>query len=337
MTLKDFLKEKLLFIILHCFLIFFIVNLFKVMDIGTFASGMISFTIILIMVLTMIFEFIKKRNFYTQVYETLDHMEQKQYISQMIEYPNFLDGDVLVDILNQTTKAMNDEIAMYQRIQEEYREFIETWIHEVKIPISCIGLICENNKNEMSKSIMDEINRIDRYVEQALYYARSTNVEKDYSIRQILLDNLVKSVIRKHSKQLIQNKTEIKVENLNFTVFSDPKWLDFILGQVISNSVKYKKEKLKLSFYAKEEENKIVLFILDNGMGIPEKDLKRVFEKGFTGENGRKFAKSTGIGLYLCKSLSEKMHLGFEIDSPNQSGTIAKIVFPKDKAIFFES
>ncbi|MCY6369389.1 sensor histidine kinase [Clostridium ganghwense] len=337
MKLSSFLKGKIPFIFSQGIIIIFLTNLLSIMKIGRFAVLLMAISIVLITLFTLTIEFLQKRSFYNNLYLTLNAMEQKQFISQMIQSPDFIEGKILTDILQQTTKSMNDEIAGYKILQEEYREYIETWIHEVKIPIACINLICENNKSEVTRSIIDETQRIDSFVEQALYYARSTNVEKDYSIREINLESFVKSVIKKHSKQLIENKIEIKLNNLCYTVFSDPKWLDFIIGQIVSNSIKYKKDPLCLSFSAQEKENKITLAISDNGIGISEKDISKIFDKGFTGENGRKFAKSTGIGLYLCKKLCEKMHLGIEIQSEKEIGTTVNIIFPKDKTIFFES
>ncbi|MCY6482967.1 sensor histidine kinase [Clostridium aestuarii] len=337
MKMISFFKEKIPFIFSQGIIIIFLGSLLSVMKIGSFAIIFMIICIILITTSTLIIEFLYKRSFYNNLYYTLNAMEQKQFISQMIESPDFIEGKILTDILQQATKAMNDEIAGYKISQEEYREYIETWIHEVKIPIACIDLICENNKSEVTKSIIDETQKIDSFVEQALYYARSTNVEKDYSIRNINLESFVKLVIKKYSRQLIQNRIEIKLNNLCYTVFSDPKWLDFIIGQIISNSIKYKKNPLSLSFSSQEKENQITLSIFDNGIGICEKDISKIFDKGFTGENGRKFAKSTGIGLYLCKKLCEKMHLGLEVESKKEIGTTVNIIFPKDKTIFFES
>lgn len=137
-------------------------------------------------------EFVQKNSFYKQLYQNLEALEKKHYISSVIEEPGFTEGMLLTDVLKQTTKSMNDEIASYRRMNTEYQDYIETWIHEIKIPISCIDLICENNKGEMAFGIKDELSRIDAYVEQALYYARSTNLEKDYMIREIKLDQLVK-------------------------------------------------------------------------------------------------------------------------------------------------
>lgn len=331
MNLFEFLKEKIMYIISQVFISIFIIFLFKMLKIDDFASIIIVTLIIIMTTLSLLLEYYKKRNYYNNVYKALEQMDKKYYISQVIENADFVDGKILKDIINQTTRSMNNEIARYKIIQEEYQEYIETWIHEIKIPISCIQLICENNKTEINKNINEETEKIESYVEQALYYAKSTNMEIDYKIRNINLKSIVQEVIKKYSMPLIENKTEIELKNLDYEVYADSKWMNFILGQVISNSIKYKKEKLTISIFAKENNNQIILYIKDNGIGICEKDLPRVLEKGFTGENGRKFAKSTGIGLYLCKTLCEKMYLGFSVDSKVNEFTIVKIIFPKDK------
>ena len=126
----------------------------------------------------------------------------------------------------------------------------------------------------------------------------------------------------------------MKLDNLDYTVYADEKWLDFIIGQIIANSIKYKEDALTLWFSASENQENIILSIKDNGIGISESDLGRVFEKGFTGENGRAFAKSTGIGLYLCKELCNKMYLGLEAQSTVGNGTTIHITFPKDRQSF---
>lgn len=337
MKLRSFLKGKIIFIVSQGLIIIFLANLLSMMKIGSFAVILMAVSVLLITFVSLTIEFLQKRSFYNNLYFTLNEMDQKQFISQVIQSPDFIEGKILTDILQQATKAMNDEIARYKISQEEYREYIETWIHEVKIPIACINLICENNKSEVGNSIIDETQKIDTFVEQALYYAKSTNVEKDYAIRDINLEYFIKSIIKKHSKQFIENRIQIKLNNLSYTVFSDPKWLDFIIGQIISNSIKYKKEILSLSFSGEERDNQVIFSISDNGVGISEKDVSRVFDKGFTGENGRRYGKSTGIGLYLCKKLCKKMHLSIEIQSEKNIGTTVKIIFPKDKTILFES
>ncbi|WP_113672379.1 sensor histidine kinase [Vallitalea guaymasensis] len=337
MKLTTFLKNKIWFLIFHLLLIAFISLLLSIFHVNFYVILFIAMLILITDIVTLMIEYIPKRNFYSKLDKVLENLDKKYYIHELIEKPNFEEGIILHDVIYQAVKSMNDEIAKYKISQNEYKEYIETWIHEIKTPIFCIDLICENTKNQVTKSISDEISKINNFVEQALYYARSTALEKDYVIRRINLEETIKKLIKSQAKQLIRCKADMKLENLDKIVFCDTKWLDFILGQVLSNSIKYKKDNLIITFSAIENSNNIELLLSDNGIGIPEKDIQRVFDKGFTGENGRKYAKSTGIGLYLCKNLCTKMGLGFAISSQIGIGTTVKIIFPKDKTILFES
>ncbi len=334
MKLSSFLKDKILFLLAQSFIIVFLVLMLDVYRISLYAIILICMTIVIISFAALAYEYLIRSRYYNRLNKTLESMEQKQYIASLLEAPNFAEAEVLCEILKHVTKAMNDEIASYKISQDEYREYIETWIHEIKIPISCIDLICQNNRNDITKKISEETVRVDSYIEQALYYARSKNVASDYSIRRLSLDSLVKAAVKKHSKQLIGCGAQVKLDNLDHTVYADEKWLDFIVGQIIANSIKYKKDALTLWFSASENQENIILSIQDNGIGISESDLGRVFEKGFTGENGRAFAKSTGIGLYLCKELCNKMYLGLEAQSTVGNGTTIHITFPKDRQSF---
>lgn len=335
MKLSTFLKDKWIFLLSQTIIILFLALLLNAINIDAAANVFICLCIIAITTGCLALEYIKKNSFYTQLYNNLDSLEKKFYISSVITEPGFAEGAILTDVIRQASKSMSDELSIYRHMNNEYREYVETWIHEIKLPISCINLICENNKGEMAFSVKDELSRIEGYVEQALYYARSTNVEKDYIIREINLDTMVKGVLKKYSKQLIGVKAEPSFDNLSHTVYGDPKWLEFVLGQLITNSIKYKKNTLKLKFYAVEEKDSILFFLEDNGIGIPENELTRIFDKGFTGTNGRNYAKSTGIGLYLCKQLCNKMHLSISAFSKN--GTVISIKFPKDSRLLLEN
>lgn len=337
MRFSAFLKDKWVFLLSQTAIILFLALLLNVIEISNAANALVCICVLLITIGALALEFFQKNSFYKQLYQNLEALEKKHYISSVIGEPGFTEGVLLIDVLKQTTKSMNDEIASYRRMNTEYQDYIETWIHEIKIPISCIDLICENNKGEMTFGIKDELSRIDGYVEQALYYARSTNLEKDYMIREIKLDQLVKGTLKKYSKQLIAAKATPVFDNLSHIVYGDPKWLEFILGQLITNSIKYKKDTLELFFSASEEKNNILFSISDNGVGIPENELSRIFDKGFTGSNGRNHAKSTGIGLYLCRQLCNKMHLYISASSENGQGTTMTISFPKDSRLLLES
>ncbi len=193
-------------------------------------------------------------------------------------------------------------------------------------------MIVENNKSNITESINEELDKIDNFTEQALFYARSSTVEKDYYIKKMNLKELINSVIIRNKKNLIQNNISVELNNLDINVYSDAKWCTFILNQIIQNSVKYSREdNKKLEIYAKENRENVVLFIKDNGIGIKASEVSRVFEKGFTGENGRRRGqKATGIGLYLCKKLCDKLSLGLELKSEENVSTEVSITFPKN-------
>ena len=227
---------------------------------------------------------------------------------------------------------MQEHVKLYKNMQSEYREYIETWVHEVKTPIASMMLIAENYEDESPISMKYEIKKIEDYIDQVLYYSRSNEVSSDYIIKSFNLEKSIRNVIKKNASNFINKKISIDIENVNEEVYSDPKWVEFILNQIIGNSIKYSKSsKGKISIYSIKKQNNITLYIKDNGEGISEKDISRVFEKGFTGENGRKFGKSTGIGLYLCKKLCEKLGLAIGLTSKKNEGTEISIVFPISK------
>lgn len=197
-------------------------------------------------------------------------------------------------------------------------------------------MIIENNKTNVTKSIDEELQRIENYIEQALFYARSNTVEKDYYIKKVKLRDIVYESIKKNKNVLIQEKVSMNLHDLDLEVSTDSKWIGFILNQIIGNSIKYKKVdcRLEIEIYAKQGKENAILYIKDNGIGIKEGEVTRVFEKGFTGTNGRLVGKkSTGIGLYLCKNLCNKLGIQIELNSILDEGTKVQLVFPQSSYI----
>lgn len=197
-------------------------------------------------------------------------------------------------------------------------------------------MIIENNKTNVTKSIDEELQRIENYIEQALFYARSNTVEKDYYIKKVKLRDIVYESIKKNKNVLIQEKVSMNLHDLDLEVNTDSKWIGFILNQIIGNSIKYKKVdcRLEIEIYAKQGKENAILYIKDNGIGIKEGEVTRVFEKGFTGTNGRLVGKkSTGIGLYLCKNLCNKLGIQIELNSILDEGTKVQLVFPQSSYI----
>ena len=238
-----------------------------------------------------------------------------------------VDQQVFYRIMKMAEKSMLEEIEAVQRERKEYREYIEQWIHEVKTPITAIRLLCENHRSDTSRELLAELEHINRYTEQALYYARSEHTEKDYLIREIPLADLVHGAIAENKYLLRQNQVAVTVEEMSGLVSTDDKWVRFILDQLIGNAVKYRRENPSLRFSCVSGPGEISLLVEDNGVGIPAADLPRVFEKGFTGANGRAVQSSTGLGLYLCKRLCDKLGIGLALDSREGKGTTARLVF----------
>jgi signal transduction histidine kinase len=274
-------------------------------------------------VLSLLPEYIVKNRYYGGLRETIRQLDRKYLLSEVVEAPDFYEGELLYDALKAVGKSANDEIARHSMIATEYREYIELWVHEIKTPIAAAKLLCENAQNAETDA---EIDKIERFVEQALFYSRSGNVENDYLIRRIKLEELLNDTLKSRAVYLIGRKIRIRMKNVSHTVFTDPKWLSFILWQLIDNAVKYGSKNIEFSGVPRE--NSIALLIRDDGVGISEKDVERVFDKGFTGENGRRFGRSTGIGLYLCKKLCTKLGLGISVSSAPGEGVVAEIVFP---------
>ena len=277
-----------------------------------------------------------KQRFYKNLEDTLNNLDDKYLISEIIKVPSFMEGKILKDLLEQINKSMVENVNKYKYKQEDYKEYIELWIHEIKIPIASSKLIIENNKNQTTKSIDEELQKIENYIEQALYYARSNTVEKDYYVKKVNLKDIVNESIKKNKNVLIHEKISVNIHDLDLEVNTDNKWIIFILNQIIQNSIKYKKQdkNLEIEIYAKQGKENVILYIKDNGIGIKKGEITRVFEKGFTGTNGRLIGKkSTGIGLYLCKNLCNKLGIAIELNSVQNEGTELRLVFPKSSYI----
>lgn len=252
-----------------------------------------------------------------------EQLEERYLLPEIMQEPEKADEQVFYQIMKMAEKSMLERIGEVQRERKEYKEYIEQWIHEVKTPITAIKLICENNRCSFTRDLMAELENINRFTEQALYYARSEHTENDYSVREIRLSNVVHGAIADNKYLLRQNNVTVTVDNVEYSIYSDDKWLRFILDQLISNAVKYRIDQPVLHFSAVKENDRVILSVGDNGIGIPQSDLPRIFEKGFTGQNGRTIHSSTGIGLYLCKRLCDKLGIGISASSEGKGTTIS--------------
>jgi len=331
MKFQEFIKEKSLLILVVIITILMGEILLIPYEIDTWIRVCVIVLPLIGIIIALGIEYYQKHHFYDTIKQNMENLEEKYLISEIIHTPNFIEGKILKELLQETDKSMLENVNKYKHLQEDYKEYIELWIHEIKLPISSSKMIIENNKTKVTKSIEEEIDKIENYTEQALFYARSNTVEKDYLIGKSNLQEIVNASILKNKSILIGSHINLDLHDLDKNVYTDSKWVIFMINQIIQNAVKYMKiEDKKIEIYAKEEKEKVILYIKDNGIGIKKGEITRVFEKGFTGDNGRIIGKkSTGIGLYLCKKLCDKLQLGIELDSEKDVGTEVRIVFPK--------
>ncbi|AMN31520.1 sensor histidine kinase [Clostridium perfringens] len=337
MNLRDFIKERIVFIIINSLILLFTALLLMVLKVDSFA---ILFIVIINgagILIYHIFDYLRKKQYYNEIKENMESLDKKYLISEVIEEGTFTESKLIYDVICKGNKAMNDEIGEFKRGINDYREYIELWVHEIKTPIATCKLLIENNESPLTESIGEEVCKLENYIDQALFYTRSNTLEKDYIIKEMSLSSCVNKVLNNNADSLIKKRVKISLGDLEKMVYSDSKWIEFILGQIISNSIKYmNKEHKELKIYCNENSKYVILNIEDNGAGISEKDISRVFDKGFTGENGRKFGKSTGIGLYLCKKLCKKLGLDITLISEEGKFTRVSIIFPINRMMIFE-
>ena len=331
MKLKDYIKDNIINITIYLVTLIILFLFFRILKLSTEAFICTYIILFLCGILLFFYNYNRKRKFYNELTKQLENLDKKYIITELIEKPNFLEGQIFYNSLYEINKTMNEEIKKYKLSLEEFKEYIEMWVHEIKLPLSSI-LLMIYKKDDISK-VIEPTKRIENFVEQVLYYARSENAEKDYIIKECDLKEIISKVIKKNKEIFILEKIEIKLEKLdNKKLLSDSKWLEFIINQIISNSLKYvDKEKSIITISTSENEKNIILKIQDNGIGIPKPDIKKVFDKSFTGENGRKVQTSTGMGLYIAKQLCKKLGHKIEIESEQNKYTSVFITFSKDQ------
>lgn len=329
MSIKEYVSDKLPFLLFNLILFAAASGIMLLIQMGSSLILLIFCIWFLPLFTYIIIEFFKQKNLYDELNSILDHTDKKYLLSEIMAEPGHIEGKLLYEVLGQVNKDMHEHVKSYRDRENEYREYIETWVHEIKTPIASTRLIIENNPNSITRNISGEIKKIEEYIEQVLYYSRSNNVSKDYLIKKVPLPELVRKVIKRNSRDFISKGISVDIEGVEGTVYSDAKWLEFIINQLIGNAVKYTQgQNGKVEFHTVKNQDNLVLSIKDNGIGITGKDRAQVFEKGFTGENGRQYGSSTGIGLYLCKKLADQLGLEINLTSELGKGTTVSIVFP---------
>ena len=208
-------------------------------------------------------------------------------------------------------------------------EYYTVWAHQIKTPIAAIRLALQNEDTPLSRRLTGEVGRVEQYVQMALTYLRLGSDSSDYVIRSCALDDIVRPAVRRFAGEFIQRKIQLNYQMLNYTVITDEKWLGFVVEQVLSNALKYTPQG-SVSIYMEPE---CVLCIRDTGIGIAPEDLPRVFEKGYTGYNGRSHRKASGLGLYLCREILTRLGHSVSAESQVDHGTTIRIDLRQHKTI----
>lgn len=282
----------------------------------------------LVFVMIQAYGYLKCRSHLQELEAIMAGLDQKHLFAECVPKPLDAYERALFTLMRRSGKAMIEAVSNTQASQREYREYIESWVHEIKTPITAAQLICRNADAQTRRKLSQELAQIDNHVERALFYARAESPERDFIICQTDLANITAQAIERHRTLLIQNNVRIESAHLDSIVYTDGKWVSFMLGQLLQNAVRYRKESPVITLSARQLGRQTQLAVSDNGIGIPSHELPRVFDRGFTGSNGRSRGGSTGMGLYLCRRLAGFLEIDFQIQSEEGHGTTVVLTFP---------
>lgn len=337
---KRYIKDRIYTIIITC-----VTLVLSIMLCVAFKMPLELICVLMIMeciayILIVIIGYYKKKYFYNELLRNLEGIDKKYLVIETAYRPGFYEGEILYNVLSETERSMAENVKQYRVGMEDFKEYVEMWIHEIKLPMASLTLMLHNyqssyamQEKELLDKISTQLSRINNYIEQILYYVRSENAEKDYIINECRLSKVVNAVAIKNKDYLLENCINLEVDNLGVDIMTDSKWLEFILNQIVSNSIKYyDKEKPEniIKIAASEDKSSVVVSVYDNGIGICEADISRVFDKSFTGQNGRNYSKATGMGLYIAKKLCDKLGHKIELESKEGEYTKVNITFYKN-------
>ena len=333
MSLFKYLKDS--FRTILCFLLMILViNLILISSTDLNKSILdifyINMLVFLIFIGFLIIGYIRWKSTYKELKNALNVQEK---IDTYLPEGEKLEEVLMREITDFKNKEKLEEVRVLKKDLDEINDYITKWVHEIKIPMSICELIADKIEDEglhnMSRELRQEVERINLLINQVLHTSRASSYSQDFIVEEVNLGALVKSVIKNNINSFLSKRIEVEIGNLDFNIFTDSKWIYYILEQIINNACKYVDVRGKIEISAMENDESVILSIKDNGMGIPAKDMNRIFDRGFTGDNGRKTRKSTGMGLYICKKVADKLNINIEVSSQVSKFTEFRIIFYK--------
>lgn len=311
--IKQYIKVLLLFIVFA--FVFCIV--FSLYNLETEA---IYYSIILCAFIGLIYICINFINYYKKHIQLYKLQNEISISLENLLSPKTLMEEDYTNLILTLNKEYKTYISKSDIAKSDMIDYYTMWVHQIKTPISAMKLLIQTSESEISSDLSSELFKIEQYVEMVLSYIRLGSNENDFVIKEYDLDNIVRQAIRKYALLFIRKKINLDFQPTTYKVLTDEKWLVFVIEQLLSNAIKYT-NKGKISIYPLENKK---LVIEDTGIGISKEDIPRIFDKGFTGYNGRTDKKATGLGLYLCKNILDKLSHKISIES--EVGVKTKVI-----------
>ncbi|SFC78112.1 hypothetical protein SAMN05421842_10988 [Clostridium uliginosum] len=339
MSIKQYFKDKTSLIIFYLILMGFIsfsVKLYETNNVNLYNLIYMNFFTLVLFIIYLLMNYVENQRYYKELKKLLEDEDEDMVFS--LPTPNNYEQKLYIELIKNLYEMQRLKLNALYDDKKENEEFITSWVHEIKNPIAVSRLIMQNSEGkyitDILDSLEDELDKIDGYVEQSLYYSRSDSFSSDYLINDLEINKLVRVAVKKQAKTFINKQIRVEITGERSTVSSDGKWLSFIIDQILTNSLKYTGNGGIIKINMVNDDGQKKLSIEDNGTGIKEEDISRVFNKGFTGINGRDRYKSTGMGLYLAKTLAKK--LGHDISIESIYGKYTKVIisFPKLNAYY---
>jgi signal transduction histidine kinase len=262
--------------------------------------------ILIIILIAFIYGFMKEKEKYTDICNCSESINKKINDFHLNVFSKILEKENL--------EHMKKEESLINNIND-FEDYITKWVHDIKINIAVVDLLLEDLEEDESKKIISQMEQMKFSVNQVLYVARANNYNVDIKSEEVTVGDEIKKAIKENAGFFINKNIEIILDVERFNIISDRKWINYILSQIINNSSKYTNENGQIHISSKEDSKAFYLHLKDNGIGIPKEDINRIFHKGFTGKNGRRRTKSTGIGLYYAKKMCTALNINLKVES----------------------
>ena len=328
MSLIEFLSDRFQQIILQ--IVMLVITSTFLMLTGT-SSGVVVIVLVVwffLLSASHTLSFIRSRNRLNELAYIMEGLDKKYLFCECVPKPKAAYEKRLFILMKKSCKSMIEAVSDAEVVQREYREYIESWVHEIKAPITTAELICQGLEGDSRRRLMFQLAQVETNVERALFCARAESVEKDFIIRENNLSDIVAQAVEKHRDLLIQSGARVEMTGVDVSVYTDHKWTTFMLGQLLQNAVRYKSENPVIIFSAYPIGERVQLEIADNGIGIPAYEISRIFDRGFTGNNGRSRGGATGMGLYICHRLAKFLEIDISAKSVQNEGTVITLILP---------